>query len=414
MFYNVIHYLYRSSETNNMYSFSFLFSYVFRDIFKNRSVFTFVVSSLAVASVAIIMTSSILLGFQNMLTSGNQGWLSDIVVSSQNDATPSIRNVENLIKNIESLSGVESTSVRSYANTIITYNERTMQPFRIIGIDAISEKGTTLLHTRTVSGEYLHDTLDSDEIVIGLTFADSLIGSSFDGSKPKIGEYLTFTTRDGGYKKYRIRGIIDAKTFLPNLLVIFQKDELEKLGISDNDAEIVVRITEGASIENVMRNIRKLNPDIRVRSSEEESGFVGDIITTVNFITGSIRTTLVISIFLIINVVFYISVTQKRRQIGIMKSMGAPNRFIVNVYLLEAICYAVLSFIVGILIFYIILSHSAANPTPLLIGDFSLAISKNDVVVAGVITGIASIAGSLLPAYIAAKTKIADVLRNTI
>lgn len=94
--------------------------------------------------------------------------------------------------------------------------------------------------------------------------------------------------------------------------------------------------------------------------------------------------------------------------------MGASNRFIIAIYMVETLIYSTLSFVLGFLFFVLITLQSVKNPIPLLIGDFYIVFSPKDVLASLTILFLASIAGSFLPALSAARTRIVDVIRNSV
>ena len=97
----------------------------------------------------------------------------------------------------------------------------------------------------------------------------------------------------------------------------------------------------------------------------------------IKFITGNISNLLIITAFVIVSVIIYINVSQRRRQIGIIKSMGAKNSFVVAIYMVEALVYFILSFLLAFLVFLLIHIFFVNNPIPLLIGDFRTVIVKS-------------------------------------
>jgi len=109
-----------------------------------------------------------------------------------------------------------------------------------------------------------------------------------------------------------------------------------------------------------------------------------------------------------------INVTQKKRQIGILKAMGATNKFIIGIYLIETLIYSVLSYLLGFLIFISIHLYYADHPTPLLIGDFRTVIDVQKIWISAITLSLAAFGGSFIPAYMAAKTKIVDVMRGVV
>ena len=114
------------------------------------------------------------------------------------------------------------------------------------------------------------------------------------------------------------------------------------------------------------------------------------------------------------SIIIFINVFQKKRQIGILKSMGASNKFVVTIYVVETFIYSILSYILGFLIFLLIHQYSLNNPVSLLIGDFHTVLNMKNIWISLITLFGAAIGGSFIPAYIAAKTKIVDVIRDNV
>ncbi|MBI5079163.1 ABC transporter permease [Candidatus Wolfebacteria bacterium] len=392
--------------------FFILVSYAFRDVSKSRIVLVLTVVSLSAAFAAMLLSTSILDGFRQTLVDGAVGWLSHLVIAPSGDRL-SIKNVDDVVKALNSIENIESFSIRSYAVASIKYDDRTVIPYRIMGANEFNEGQTTGLPYRIINGEFIKSSKPKNA-VFGITLADGVLDEEFDKKMIKIGEKIEVATAKGKTKEYKVSGIIDAKTFLPNLIMILPKKELEKLDDSRKNSEIVVRLKDPDKIEETRELIKNKNLNVSVATWHEKSGFIDDIIIAVSFVTGLISKLMVSSVFLITSIVIFINVLQKRKQLGIIKSMGASNRFVVGIYILEAAIYSVLSYTLGFLIFMLIHFYSGENPNPMLIGDFRTVFSFDNFINSLIILLAASIGGSIVPAYVAAKTNIVDVIRESV
>ncbi|MEK9150946.1 MAG: ABC transporter permease [Patescibacteria group bacterium] len=389
-----------------------LVSYAFRDVSKSRVVLVLTVISLSAAFAAMLLSTSILDGFKQTLVDGAVGWLSHLVIAPSGDRN-SIKNVDDVVEALNSIENVESFSIRSYAMISIKYDDRTFIPYRAMGVNEFNEGETTSLPYRITSGEFIKSSKPKNA-VFGITLADGVKEEEFDKKIIEIGEKVEVSTTKGKKKDYKVAGIIDAKTFLPNLIMVLPKKELEKLDDTKKNSEIVVRLKDPDKIEETKELIKNKNLSVSVATWHEKSGFIDDIITAVSFITGLISKLMVASVFLITSIVIFINVLQKRKQLGIIKSMGASNRFVVGIYIFEAAIYSVLSYTLGFLIFMLIHFYSIENPNPMLIGDFRTAFNFNNFINSLIILIAASIGGSIVPAYVAAKTNIVDVIRGSV
>lgn len=389
-----------------------LVSYSFRDILKSRVILLLIVASLSIAYAAVFLSASILAGFQLMLVDGAQGYLGDIVISPAGTAE-SIADIQTVSDRVESHPNVAAINIRSDNVTTVTYDEKETSPYRTIGIDEFDEAQASRLADRLIEGTWI-DRTRPEQAVIGMTLADFLVGLDYDGKRIPVGKEITVTTGTGQAKKYTVSGIIDAKNFLPNLFLILPKREIENLPGAESDSEIIVRLKDTTRLEETMRDIEDTNSAISVASWRDEAGYVDDIIGAVAFIMGLINGLLTVSVFIIMSVVIFINVFQKRRQIGIIKSMGASNTFIVTIYILEAIIYATLSYIVGFALYWVIHQYSLQHPVALLIGDFHTVFQPEILQRSLLALLAAALGGSVAPAYLAARTKIVNVIRETV
>ncbi|MDD2766510.1 MAG: ABC transporter permease [Candidatus Moranbacteria bacterium] len=386
--------------------------FVLRDFSKARAIFTMVVISLAIASTSVLATNSILAGFQEMLSKGVKGWIGDIFIIPTEEK-PSIDHAEDIISDIKTLQYVEAVSVRASADGTFKYKDKISAPFSLIGVDTGAEAYTTGLPSTVIQGQFLDITMDSESIILGLNFADSFIGGPYDGSSLSVGEKLQFIRNDGSVKEYRIKGIIDGKNFLANFSAMLQKDEVERISVERRNSSIVVKVSEEEKIESVKKTIAERHPDVIVHNWIEESGYVEGIMQTVYYITFLISSLLIFSVFFIIAIVIFINISQKKRQIGIMKSMGATTRFIVSIYVLESVLYFVFSYLLGILLFLVIHSYSVSHSVPLLIGDFHTVLDWQKNILYFFILLLSAFLGGLIPSFFASKQKIIDTLRST-
>lgn len=395
-------------------TFFLLASYVARDIARSRTLFLLIVSGLSVASAAILLTVGVLNGFQTMLADSERGWLADIVITPSGDER-TIAESARLEAELATMADVEAFSLRSQGQILVRYQERKTSPFLTIGIDTASTEQATLLSSRVIQGNFFESGAEHpNEAILGKIVADSLVGSNDDGQSAEVGDDLYVFAPDGQWKRFRIRGIIDAKTFFPNWSLFLTKQEFEKIDAAGRNAQMIVKVKSGADIGAVLQTLQDQFPRANVRTWEEESKYVKDIMQAVSYITQSIHYLLVLTIFTIVSVVIYINISQKKRQIGILKSMGAENRFILAAYLLESCAYAGVAFIVGCLIFFGLYHLSTLHPVPMLIGDFHIVFSADILVSAWFTVLVATLGGGFIPAYMASRTHIIDVMRGTV
>ena len=131
------------------------------------------------------------------------------------------------------------------------------------------------------------------------------------------------------------------------------------------DVTLNVKVTKEADIEDakeelrgIMRKIRHLTPsqedDFNINEQEQlmkAFGTITGVIAGVGFfITG-------LSLFVggigIMNIM-YVSVTERTREIGIRKAIGAPKRTILFQFLVEAALICLIGGIIGLIISYIL------------------------------------------------------------
>jgi len=395
-----------------MNRFFILISFALRDASKNRTILVLVIISLSVAFSAVFLSASILEGFKQTLENGATDWLGHLIIRPADDKL-NIENIDMVTDELKKIDNIESFSVRSSAVLGIKYKNELTHPYAAIGIDLEKEQSASKISDRVIEGKFIQPSKPED-LIFGLTLADALVGLDYDKKRIDLGEEVEITAMNGARGAYKVGGIIDAKSFLPNWLLIFPKEEIEKIDDSQKNSEIIVKLKDAAKLDETKKLIEEKNLNINIATWRAESGYIDDIMSAVSFITVLIKRLLIVSVFVIMSVIIFINVFQKRRQIGIVKSMGASNKFVITVYIVETFIYSVLSYAMGFLIFLLIHQYSVNNPISLLIGDFYTAYNINTVWVSLIALFGAAVGGSFIPAYIAAKTKIVDVIRGNV
>ena len=257
---------------------------------------------------------------------------------------------------------------------------------------------------------------DHGKVLLGNMFLESE-----DFEKPfRVGKIVKLNG-----KNFEIAGFLEkSSSFTTNGVIFMLNNDLEDLlGIKDEYDLIVAKVENKDELEDVAAEIeRRLRKDRNEKIGEESFSVETPLqaLEAVNSILGIVNIIVVgiamISLFVggvgIANTM-YTSVVERTREIGIMKAVGAKNKDVLMIFLIEAGLLGLVGGIIGALIGLGIAlgASAAANQAlgadlvkvaisyPLLLGAVAFSFSV------GVISGI-------LPAIQASKLKVVDALRG--
>jgi len=183
------------------------------------------------------------------------------------------------------------------------------------------------------------------------------------------------------------------------------------------NSTIVVRSKPYVSVEamkdeltGIMRSIRKLKPRAEDSFAINQTDIINKgfdslfrIIAIVGWIIGGFS--LLVGGFGIANIMF-VSVKERTNQIGIQKSLGAKNYFILLQFLFEALFLSVLGGLVGLLIVFV-LTYAASS----LLG-FQLVLTLKNIVLGIGVSGFIGIVSGFVPAWSASRLDPVEAMRS--
>ena len=251
--------------------------------------------------------------------------------------------------------------------------------------------------------------------IIGKDIADNL----FENSDP-IGKEITVFGRKlsviGVFKKEgedTFGQSADKQVMVP---VLFARNVID-LDSEGNDPTIIVRAKENISnqelkdeLTGIMRSVRKLKPAAEDNFAINEmslitKGFEGifSTISIIGWIIGAFS--LIVGGFGIANIMF-VSVKERTNQIGIQKSLGAKNYFILLQFLFEAIFLSLIGGALGLIIIFIgtlIVTYGL---------DFSLTLSFSNIFLGLGVSFIIGLISGFIPAFSASRLNPVDAIRS--
>ncbi|MFZ2187455.1 MAG: ABC transporter permease [Candidatus Moraniibacteriota bacterium] len=391
-----------------------LLSFALRDVSKSRIILVFTIMSLSAAFTAVFVSAGVLDGFQAMLERGSIDTGGELTIKAKT-GNGGIENIDDVTRILGAEKNIAGYSVRSYGGLKAKMDGKYKgHGYAAIGVDPMQEREATQIPDRVIAGRYLLPG-DTRSVVVGITMADSLKGLLYDNQEVHVGDKIRFIGPSNNKgRDYTIVGIASTKYFHPDWSTYFPKKEIEWLDNTREDSEIIVKLKDPAQMDETKKKLQRLLPYAEVFNWKEREGYIFNIVTMVNFITSTISNLLIITTFVIMSVIIFINVHQRRRQIAILKSMGASSRFVVAIYVVQTLTYSLFSFALAYLTFLLMHSFSLNHPIPMQIGDFhTVVVDKSMAQMFGILF-LASLVGSLFPSYMAARTRIVDVLRNTV
>ena len=203
----------------------------------------------------------------------------------------------------------------------------------------------------------------------------------------------------------------DKSAFVP---VNFARNVID---IRERGSSIMVRGKKGVTNDQLkdeivgnLRSIRKLKPTAEENFAINEMDIINkgfdkffSVVAIVGWIIGGFS--LLVGGFGIANIMF-VSVKERTNQIGIQKSLGAKNYFILLQFLIEAIFLSVMGGIVGLLIVFglsLLISATTSFPLVLSLGNIILGVSVSAFI--GLFSGF-------IPAWTASRLDPVEAMRS--
>ncbi len=266
---------------------------------------------------------------------------------------------------------------------------------------------------RIEQGRLLRNT-DTGKVIIGSDVLNSFEKKIFPGSKIKIQN-----------ETFEIIGVLKkSSSFQINSVILINYQELESLlDIKEEYDLITVKVDNKDEVSRISediksrlrenRNLKKGEEDFSVQTPAQTIEGINNILNIVNVIVYGIAFISIVVGGVGITNTMYTSVLERTREIGVMKAIGAKNKDILLIFLIEAGLLGLIGGIIGV-ITGISLAIALSKLVSLFLGGFDLKISISWTLMGSSIlfSFLIGIIAGFVPAYQGSKLKPVDALRQ--
>lgn len=315
------------------------------------------------------------------------------------------------IRNDQSLTNIRYVAPISMASVTITANGEDEEVLTYGSTHEIFE----ILRPDLVEGEFMTEEqgLASERIaVLGIDVVEKLFGEN----SAAVGETVKISNRT-----FRVTGVIEsssalAGSFINNSVIVPIDVVTRELVGEERLQEIDIGVHDQNSINQTIEDVELLLRDRHDLDEDDENDFqitsAQDFLSTVETITGLLTVmiagisgiSLVVGGVGVMNIML-VSVTERTREIGLLKAIGAKEKDILTQFLVESVVMSVIGGIIGITLGIVgafLISTVASIPFILSIPAILVAVGVSTLV--GIVFG-------LYPAKRAAKLSPIDALR---
>lgn len=312
--------------------------------------------------------------------------------------------------------GVHVSYTLKVANETVKYEGKTVTN---VAIAPVTSGYYNIEALQFASGRFFNEVESANGsavIVIGDEIAQGLFGAL-----DPLGKQLRLYGR-----KFTVIGVLEkvgAGLFgsSKDTMVLFPVNIARRIYGDSNKASfpgIVIKPISGtdmaefsALLTQKMRQYRGLKPEeidnFFINQLQGFADFINDITSKMNSIGLLISAfSLLVGGFGIANIMF-VSVKERTNLIGIQKSLGAKNRFIMFQFLFEAVILAVIGGLVGLLLVWFVSLLASAFT-----GDFEFILSLKNMFLGTIVSAVIGLVSGIIPAISASKLDPVEAIRT--
>lgn len=381
--------------------------------------------STLILTILIIALVMVLMNFLGMIISGVVTLYNNQMIDYQyghvtiepRDKATTIPDASALVKRLKQIPGVEGVTAHSAtAATITNPRNGKFQSKSLTSFDPVDEAEVTKYRAAIIDGDYLTKG-DTDEILIG-----SLLAGNEDESQDKlpslggvkVGDRVEVAYSNGIVRTYRVKGIYESLGAMIDTGAFVTKDEMESvMHPGDTATEILVRGSSADGAPALKYTIMEYGIEEKVKTwSERGRGILGDAISSLNLVKNIMTFVSLIVASVVVFIVTYINIINRRKQIGIQKAIGIKKPVIVGSYLLQVVFQCACGIVTGILMLNGICMLLTVQRIRFPMGDLTPEIEYGSVAVSIVLLCIVSLLSAYVPARQVTDEEILDAMRG--
>jgi lipoprotein-releasing system permease protein len=211
-------------------------------------------------------------------------------------------------------------------------------PLTISGGDPARQEKISPIQKDLIAGRWLD--IGPDEIVVGARLADE--------AGIRIGDRVRIQSTQGVSQSFGVAGIFYSGNNVSDLgqgFVTFRAAQ-SLFRTRQNASSVLVKLNDAFQADEIASQMEKTLP-YKIESWMKDSAFILNAIRSQNQSRDMICAFVLLASSFAIASVLIVSVIQKQKQIGILKSMGAKDRQILTVFTMEGLFVAIAGAVVG-------------------------------------------------------------------
>jgi len=308
---------------------------------------------------------------------------------------------------LQAVPGLKTALSQVQGNAFVLKGSK-RQSVTLVGADPEQEERLISLRESLLAGRWPE--IGPDEVVVGMTLAEKL--------RLQLGDRVRIQSSEGLTQVFRIAGFFytgnpqsdESQVYVP------LKAAQSLFAMGTGVSQVAIKLDDPFAVDEAGPRVRAMFPRLKVKSWLDDNEQMVNGFRTQTTIRTLLTSFMLITSSCAIAAVLIVSVLQKSKQIGILKSMGASEQQILRIFTMEGLGVAVLGALLGCVGAYVLLSLVDGITLPARYGrvDQLAPVALNGGIFAGAYAAVvaATVLAAQWPARRAARLDPVEVLRG--